>query len=186
MGDTTVLHHGHWVIALSPSGRYVKCNVVMASLSVVYVNAAVWSLSPYVNAAQYVVEPFGVSCTLDWPQMSLAFLSVLITINYILPVFVMVFCHGHSVITSCKGFRRVRQLTQTPSHHRQDIRVAQVCCEFCRSISVFKNKSSKWTISKLTDCILWRHMTTWICVMIGWGIGLLPDEPTPEPMIVAT
>ena len=90
------------------SGKLVDHKLVQLSLPLIYINAFFWSVTPHLGWAAYAIEPYGITCTLEWNAMPLSYLVSVFSVNYVIPAVTMaaLFCSimpslcGSTVFTS--------------------------------------------------------------------------------------
>ena len=81
------------------AGKLITIKVSLVTLLPVVCNALLWSVSPLVGWGRYAPEPFGLSCSLDWPVIPWSYTVGIFAFCYGLPLLLMVFCYASIVHT---------------------------------------------------------------------------------------
>jgi hypothetical protein len=89
---------------------YVTKRNCALSLLAVYVNSALWAVSPLLGWGSYAPEPFGLSCTLDWARIPLSYTVSIFLFSYGLPLLLMLYCYGCIVASVRRATAHMRLL----------------------------------------------------------------------------
>ena len=118
-------HRAHYDVAVmlypAVTGRQISHCTVYWTFTIIYLNSAVWALSPHLGWAEYEPEPYGVTCSLDWDKMSLSYVIAVLIVNYILPIAIMGYSYGAMAYKFYKLAWSMRN-----QKHRKDIYMVKV------------------------------------------------------------
>lgn len=79
------------------SDMLITRKIALITLIPVYLNGVVWAVCPFIGWGQYGPEPFGMSCSLDWFNLSHSYIFTMFAFVFIIPVLVMLFSYTRMV-----------------------------------------------------------------------------------------
>jgi hypothetical protein len=92
-------------------GKLITNKVCLLTLLPVLANALLWSCAPLAGWGRYGVEPFGLSCSLEWHAIPWSYTVGIFACCYGLPLLLMLFCYGSIVVSVRRASRRIKLLT---------------------------------------------------------------------------
>ena len=94
------------------AGPSITQRVTLISLIPVYGNGLVWCLAPLLGWGRYAPEPFGLSCSLDWPVIPWSYTVSIFSFCYGIPMLLMLGCYGR-IVVNVRNTLSSRQFVQT-------------------------------------------------------------------------
>ncbi|CAF94915.1 unnamed protein product, partial [Tetraodon nigroviridis] len=103
IGLLTVVAIDRYLTICRPDiGRKMTVQSYNLLIAAAWLNAVFWSSMPVVGWAAYAPDPTGATCTINWRQNNVSFISytmAVISVNFILPLFVMFYCYYNVSVT---------------------------------------------------------------------------------------
>ncbi|XP_066944200.1 rhodopsin, G0-coupled-like isoform X2 [Macrobrachium rosenbergii] len=94
-----------YVIVCRPQFRHLLTNdLAKKCLVIIWLYSILWTAPPLFGWSQYIMEPFSVSCSIDWHDRSpsgIAYSICLVVFCYIVQVALLVFCY-HGILTKSR------------------------------------------------------------------------------------
>ncbi|XP_049642507.1 visual pigment-like receptor peropsin [Suncus etruscus] len=117
-----------------------------------WLNGCFWALMPILGWASYAPDPTGVTCTINWQENGISFVSytmAVIAINFIMPLTLMVYCYCH-------------------------VAWAIKCHTTCESTGHLNDWSSQVAVTKMSVIMILMFLAAWspyaiVCLWASFG-----------------
>ncbi|XP_072352010.1 visual pigment-like receptor peropsin [Scyliorhinus torazame] len=108
IGLLTVVAIDRYLTISKPEiGRRMTGATYTTLITVAWVNGLFWALMPVIGWASYAPDPTGATCTINWSNNDLLFVSytmTVIAVNFMAPLSIMFFCY-YNVSKTMKRFK---------------------------------------------------------------------------------